>query len=92
MLEYIILVLLVILIYMKVYKPNQYWRESGVPHIKPYPIVGTMGSIIWRRTTITDATIQMYQKFDERYNDNKCIKFTCEIISLIIFALFDTSI
>lgn len=68
MLVYIILLLLVVLIYMKIYKPNQYWKERGVTHIKPYPIVGTMGSFVMRSMSTTDAAIQTYKQFDERYN------------------------
>lgn len=70
MLVYIILVLLVTLIYFKVYKPNQYWKERGVMHIKPYPIVGTMGPVVMRWKTGAVAAIEMYKAFNERYNKN----------------------
>lgn len=67
MLVWIALVLLAVLIYFKVYKPLQYWKELDVPFVPPWPILGNMGPFVLRQKSMVDWVDDIYKSSDSRY-------------------------
>lgn len=46
-----------------VIKPTRYWEELGVPHIKGWPLTGSISEAIFRKKALCDLTKEFYQKF-----------------------------
>lgn len=64
MLLLIFAAVLIYFLYVGVYKPMLYWKDEGVPHVKPVPILGNA----WKSTLLMESFIEtmkkMYQQFD----------------------------
>lgn len=55
-------------IYIKLWKPHQFWKERNVPHNKPWPIVGNMSRITFRQTSFAEGLLEMCEQFkNHRY-------------------------
>lgn len=65
-----ILLIVLYLVYRFLIKPTNYWKELGVPHVKGWPIFGSLLKMIaFRSTAFFDLVKEMYSKFpDERYD------------------------
>ncbi|EZA57483.1 Cytochrome P450 9e2 [Ooceraea biroi] len=73
------------------------FKEHGIPHIKPLPIVGNMGSFFFRRQSLTEFAKMMYEvnpdaKYIGMYDfSNPIIVLRDpELIKLITLKHFDT--
>lgn len=57
------------LLYKYVYKPTRYWKEKGVPYLKPaWPIVGNAMQFLLRRKPMFYVFREQYDEFpNERY-------------------------
>ncbi|KAK4874017.1 hypothetical protein RN001_013377 [Aquatica leii] len=63
-----ILSLLVLLIYLKLIKPLSYWKDRGVVHKKPWPLVGNSSDIFFQRKSFFQFVKDIYNEFpNDRY-------------------------
>lgn len=56
-----------IVIYVKLLKPLQHWKERNVPRDKPWPIIGSMGPMVFRTTSFAEWTEDLYKNSKTRY-------------------------
>lgn len=52
-----------VLVYFKVFKVNKYWEERSVPFVKPLPIFGNMISNVFQKKSFTDLILDMYNAY-----------------------------
>lgn len=65
---FLIFVILCILFYMNFIKPHFTWRERGLIHKTPWPIVGNMGRSVLRLTSLPENVLEIYKEFqNEQY-------------------------
>lgn len=67
MLLWTLFVIFVIYFYVQVIKPHSHWRNRGVPHRKPWPIIGNMATNIFRYTTFADLIRELYDEIKGKY-------------------------
>ncbi|KAK5641862.1 hypothetical protein RI129_010409 [Pyrocoelia pectoralis] len=51
------------IVYLNFFKINTYWKEKGIPYLKPWPLIGNMGSIILRQREVSHITQDIYNAF-----------------------------
>ncbi|KAF5271170.1 hypothetical protein FQR65_LT17685 [Abscondita terminalis] len=63
-----LLAVLSALFYYKVIKPLHYWRDRGVVHARPLPILGNYALVAFKQISIFDQVREWYKQFSkERY-------------------------
>ncbi|KAK4874000.1 hypothetical protein RN001_013360 [Aquatica leii] len=68
MLWFVIIGVLLALLYYKTIKPILYWKGRGVVYKKSYPIVGSLGIVLFQRRPFFNYVIDLYREFsNERY-------------------------
>ncbi|KAF2903666.1 hypothetical protein ILUMI_02507 [Ignelater luminosus] len=64
----LVILFLFILIHKKVKKSLGYWKERGVPYVKPWPIFGNMSSVVFRKISFPNLLEEVYRLFyNNRY-------------------------
>lgn len=63
MIGFVLFVIFCIVFYMDFIRPHSYWREKGVPHKRPWPIVGNLGRNFFRLTSMPENVNEVYQYF-----------------------------
>ena len=53
------------LLYYYLKKPLDYFKELGIPYLPGWPLLGNMGSIIFRQKTVTDLVQEIYNVHSE---------------------------
>ncbi|KAL0100763.1 hypothetical protein PUN28_019265 [Cardiocondyla obscurior] len=84
-------------LYYFLFKDLNYFERHGVPHVKPFPLVGNMGPTILRRQSTIDFVKSMYDLYpDAKYigvydlNNNKTIMLRDpELIKSVTMKHFD---
>ncbi|KAF2900432.1 hypothetical protein ILUMI_05749 [Ignelater luminosus] len=71
MLFAILVGILALLIYFKIVKPQKYWKEKGAACIKPWPIVGSMGPLVFNKKSYAGLIQDIYNVFPEK----RCVGF-----------------
>lgn len=67
MLWLILFVVSAIFLYIKIWKPHQYWNDRNVPVLKAdYPILGCMARIFFRRTSFAEGLIELCNRSNSR--------------------------
>ncbi|KAF2880562.1 hypothetical protein ILUMI_25615 [Ignelater luminosus] len=66
MLLAILIGILALLIYFKIVKPQKYWKEKGAACVKPWPIVGSMGSLVFNKKSYAELIQDIYNVFPEK--------------------------
>ncbi|KAF2894715.1 hypothetical protein ILUMI_11460 [Ignelater luminosus] len=65
------IIVLAILIYFKIIKPQNYWEEKGAPYVKPWPVVGNMGPLFFNKKSMAEIIQDIYNAFPEK----RCVGF-----------------
>ncbi|KAF2900435.1 hypothetical protein ILUMI_05752 [Ignelater luminosus] len=60
-----------LLIYFKIVKHQKYWEEKGVACVKPWPIVGSMGPLVFNKKSLAEIIQDIYNVFPEK----RCVGF-----------------
>ncbi|KAK4874008.1 hypothetical protein RN001_013368 [Aquatica leii] len=64
----IVLTILSVLFFYKVVKPLSYWKDRGVTHKKPWPLLGNFSAIAFQQKPIFYQVLDWYNQFsNERY-------------------------
>ncbi|KAF5291533.1 hypothetical protein FQR65_LT01846 [Abscondita terminalis] len=64
----ILIAVICIVIYYKISKTIPYWEDRGVPHQKPFSLIGTIGVLFSKHKSFFDYVCDVYNEFPkERY-------------------------
>ncbi|KAF2901444.1 hypothetical protein ILUMI_04741 [Ignelater luminosus] len=65
----LLLCIIAVLIYFKLIKPLNYWKEKGIPYQKSWPVLGNMIEFIMQKKSLFEVVQDLYITFpNERYN------------------------
>ncbi|KAK4873821.1 hypothetical protein RN001_013181 [Aquatica leii] len=55
-------------LYKKLFIINYYWKERGVPYVRPWPLIGNMSDVVFQKKEVSQIIKQFYDAFpNERY-------------------------
>lgn len=68
MLWLILIAAVIVLIYIKHVKMQNYWKVRKINYVKPKPLVGSMGPFVFGKCSLAELITDMYNKYpNERY-------------------------
>ncbi|KAK5643815.1 hypothetical protein RI129_007660 [Pyrocoelia pectoralis] len=68
LIPFVVLLSLLVLFYYKAIKPFSYWKDRGVPHKKPLPLIGNSAILIYKSKPFFEYVEDLYNDFpNERY-------------------------
>lgn len=57
---------LLVIFYFTGIKPTRYWKDHGIPSLKPWPYLGNLAKVAFRKRSIVHVTNDAYCAFPER--------------------------
>lgn len=68
MLRLVLGVILGALIYYKIFKPANFWRDKNVTHVKSWPLIGSMWDFVSQKKNFLEVPKDFYNKYpNDRY-------------------------
>ncbi|KAF2888287.1 hypothetical protein ILUMI_17886, partial [Ignelater luminosus] len=93
----IFIIVLALLFYFTGIKPARYWEDRGIPSLKPWPYVGNLAEVLFRKRNAAYVIDETYRAFSENrycgfYNLNVPSLMLCdpELIKKITVKEFET--
>lgn len=84
----IFIITLILFVYIKILKPHKFFQNKNVPHLKPWPIIGNFGPIVFRRQSFADCLINMNKNFQNHRFVIPNVILDKTLVSLIYFRYY----